>query len=111
MNRTYLYIIGLDNGQHFTKDGPVKIGISMNPGARARELQIGNAERLVVRDCYPYRDSRSARFIEKQLHEAFGDNRLVGEWFDVPSIDPAVYIGQEAIDDEKWRFLGWYPGI
>jgi hypothetical protein len=56
--------------------GPVKIGLGSNPQARRVELQVGNPGDLVVLFEVP-----GSRSIEANLHRAFADLRLRGEWF------------------------------
>lgn len=98
-----VYVIGTKDW-HFTKDGPVKIGLAADPQARLATLQIGCPDRLILRGIVEFPNRGIAKFVERELHNAFSECRLHGEWFDAPSIDPLVYIDQEAIDDS--RFVG-----
>lgn len=67
----YVYCIG-ERG----RDLGVKIGYSVNPTARVAELQTGNPRELVLLGAF-----QGTEADERDLHERyFGDN-LVGEWF------------------------------
>lgn len=71
---TYVYVIGPD-------EGPYKIGFAANLRSRHSGLQSGNHTRLVCHfaaadECAPKR--------ERELHERFAAQRLLGEWFNVP---------------------------
>lgn len=79
-----LYVIGAN------PLGPLKIGISLNPEGRLKQLQTGHPEKLHLFatgtasfTCgytkEPVRDSTAERFI----HSYLGDRRQVGEWFDI----------------------------
>lgn len=57
--------------------GPVKIGRANDPLRRARELQPGCAERIIVRAVLLDRGSE-----ERKLHSRFASVRLAGEWFE-----------------------------
>lgn len=57
--------------------GPVKIGRANDPLRRARELQPGCAERIIVRAVLLDRGSE-----ERELHTRFASVRLAGEWFE-----------------------------
>lgn len=104
----YVYVIGT-NDRHFTEDGPVKIGVTASPLKRKQHLQVGSPTELQFKGLVIYPSRVMAEFVEKSLHEAFADNRIRGEWFDIPSIDPLVWIDQEALEDE--RFLGEWVDI
>jgi len=64
----YVYFIQGVNG------GPIKIGYSLNPERRARDLET--ADRLIVLACFP-----GDRYTEHKLHHRFSGLRLNGEWF------------------------------
>lgn len=59
-----------------------KIGISVDPVRRLRQLQTGNAGLLSLVDHYP---TTRARRIESTLHGFYSANREMGEWFDMPA--------------------------
>ena len=73
--RTFLYAVG-------SKDGPCKIGITQNIGARLRMLQTGSAQKLELIFVYSAYDKQTARSLEKWFHNAHAEYRLTGEWFD-----------------------------
>ncbi len=55
----------------------VKIGKSVSPGARLKQLQTGCPDQLVL-----YRFvSHESPFTEKELHKKFFHLRVSGEWF------------------------------
>jgi hypothetical protein len=56
----------------------VKIGMSKDPYVRVKELQTGNANKLVIRYLVQSPDYKA---LERTLHQICGDLRLVGEWF------------------------------
>lgn len=65
---------------YFIRDdvhGRIKIGTSLNPLGRLRELQTGNGVRLRLMSISP-----GGRSAEQSYHKTFSDRRLVGEWFD-----------------------------
>lgn len=75
-----LYIIGA------SRDGPLKIGISVNPETRRRELQTGHPNRLHIYWRVP---NTHAAVVEDIAHRILDRWRLAGEWFDV-SIERAM---------------------
>lgn len=81
-----LYVIGGDGLPH------VKIGTSINPQKRLRQLQPGSPIRLTVLWTTPG-DST----LERQVHARFDAYRSYGEWFDLtPLGDPPTAV-QEAV--------------
>jgi hypothetical protein len=76
---------------YFARDqqtGRIKIGTSLRPRARLRQLQTGNGSRLELLGAVPGGPDR-----EQELHQTFRPWRLAGEWFD------------GAIAGEVWRLL------
>ena len=61
--------------------GPVKIGRATDPYRRARELQPGCADRIMVVSIIEGRGGD-----ERRLHELFATHRMHGEWF-APSLE------------------------
>lgn len=59
---------------------PMKIGWSKHPEFRARQLQVGNANPLVVYVSYPH---MMAPYVERALHKKYAKHRLSSEWFDI----------------------------
>lgn len=70
-------------------NGPVKIGIALNPSSRLMELQTGNPYLLLLRG---YR--AGGVDLERELHKRFESWRLNGEWFDAdaPGLDEEMAI-------------------
>lgn len=60
---------------------PVKIGISVQPEERLRDLQVASAFPLAV--VKKWKAGETARTVERALHRHFSKYRLSGEWFDV----------------------------
>ncbi|AJT62476.3 hypothetical protein T261_0787 [Streptomyces lydicus] len=61
----------------------VKIGTSVSPEKRLKELQTGNPDRLEV-----LWYTSGGRELEALLHQAFADHRVEGEWFDFGDVQP-----------------------
>lgn len=57
-------------------DGPVKIGLAVNPAARLSAVQVFNHERLVLLGT-----ALGGRAQETAYHARFAAHRLHGEWF------------------------------
>lgn len=57
-------------------DGPVKIGVAVDPESRRRILQVGNPAELHIRHTVP-----GSFHLEYELHGRFGEWRVRGEWF------------------------------
>ncbi|MFJ6486308.1 GIY-YIG nuclease family protein [Streptomyces sp. NPDC091682] len=74
---SYVYVIGS------VESTRVKIGTSVNPKKRLKELQTGNPERLELRWC-----TSGGRELETMLHQAFAAHRVEGEWFDFGDVQP-----------------------
>jgi hypothetical protein len=72
----YLYAI-LDE-----QTGYVKLGYSVNPDQRLRELQTANSGALRVIHRARIREDR-ARLVEQRLHHDLNHHRVRGEWFDL----------------------------
>ena len=71
---TYLYAI------RDTHTGYIKIGYSINPHDRLRELQTGSGGKLELVHSERVADS-SARLLEQSLHRELNPYRVRGEWF------------------------------
>lgn len=65
----FLYFIGSD-------DGPIKIGFSVNPKARLRQLQHASPYDLRILATIP-----EGQDLEAHYHRCFAAHRLRGEWF------------------------------
>lgn len=66
----HIYFVQAEQG------GPIKIGVSVDPERRLRELQTASPYRLVIRRTVP-----NEGHAERWLHEVFGPYRMEGEWF------------------------------
>lgn len=71
LSQNYIYLIGSD-------DGPLKVGVSVNPGSRVRTLQGAHPHELRVMQTWR---SDHARAIETAAHIALREFRVRGEWF------------------------------
>ena len=69
----YIYVIGSDQP-------PYKVGISVNPQKRLRELQTGHPERLRVLHEQETEYDRT-RLLERVIHRHLKHHRCEGEWF------------------------------
>lgn len=73
--QTYVYFIQAGKGH-------IKIGVSKDPEARLRELQVGASGReLVLLATLPFRSREEAFEMEKYLHAELAKFRINGEWF------------------------------
>jgi predicted GIY-YIG superfamily endonuclease len=79
---SFLYVIAAH------KEGPVKLGLSMDPQRRVRQLQTGSAEALFIHHVEEVSDGR-VKIAEKALHQMLGHKRLKGEWFNI-SVEDAI---------------------
>lgn len=68
----FVYLYAIQQGEN----GPIKLGLAKDPRERLKTLQQGNPERLHGLAAW-----RALRLEERQLHEEFAADRLVGEWF------------------------------
>lgn len=60
--------------------GRYKIGISINPVERVKQLNVGNPEQLEL--IHYYQANEAGYLSERAAHEVYEDHRLHGEWFD-----------------------------
>lgn len=113
MRYSYLYLLECrDDG------GPtyVKIGVTMNPGSRLSGILVGcpiKARSFAIREV-GWRDV--ARKIERNLHRAFEDRRVQGEWFKIDLTSPedkAIFHDAlaQAIHDHKGHKNGVWSTI
>lgn len=73
---TSVYVIGMRNG-------PCKVGISDNPGARLGALQTGCPFELVLFGHREFPSRAHARALEVAIHDFLAEHRVSGEWFDI----------------------------
>ena len=71
---TYVYFI--QSGY-----GAIKVGIAKSPEKRMANMQVSIPKPLRLIAKFPMPDRQSARNLEKDLHEAFADEHIRGEWF------------------------------
>ena len=81
MKISYLYIIG-------SKDGPYKMGFSVNPNRRLKQLQTGHSLDLLVHYIKEV-DRALVKYLEYLLHKEIGRFKIRGEWYDMP-LDQAI---------------------
>ena len=76
----YVYLITMTNAPPGQEK--VKIGGSIDPGARRTQLQVGNPWTLVVSDRYPVNDVVRA---EAAAHNDMSAYLFRGEWYNFPT--------------------------
>ena len=72
----YLYLISCKSGFETF----YKVGISNDVEARLAQLQTGNPLKLSIEACYGF---NNAEIVEKSIHQAWKNEKVRGEWFDV----------------------------
>jgi hypothetical protein len=77
----YIYFIGV------SLDSPVKIGFSLNPWARLKEVSTGNHEKLEVLLTF-----KASKKFESELHNAFSEFNIKNEWFQLPEDIISVFV-------------------
>jgi len=86
----YLYVIGRKNV------GPWKIGISINPQWRIRDLQSGSPELLVIHCLLNAKTRNNAENLERKTHAEFIKVHSHGEWFDASLGDVIAFLNMMA---------------
>lgn len=108
INREHKTTIGVPKVYFITNEefSRVKIGTSVHPNKRLRQVQTGNPERLSL-----YGTVIGDRVFEKEIHKELQSNRLNGEWFAFPSCKSRIdeLLGREReVDTGKvyslWEF-------
>ncbi len=79
---SFLYVIAHDI------NGPVKLGLSISPTKRLKQLQTGSATVLSLFHTEEIEDSK-VKIAEKALHKTLSHIRLKGEWFNM-TVDDAI---------------------
>lgn len=79
----FIYVIGSKTSSR------LKIGYTKNLSKRLSVIQTGNPESLSVLYSVEVSDLKTARFIEKKIHNELRLNWCKGEWFDIP-LDDAI---------------------
>lgn len=90
---TFLYVIGPMNG-------PYKIGYSKTPNKRAKQLQTGHQEPLIVHYTSSV-DIKQAKIFESLIHKNLVYSKIRGEWFDT-----TIDIAKSEIEFVKIRYGG-----
>jgi hypothetical protein len=72
----YLYLISCKSGFETF----YKVGISNDVESRLAQLQTGNPLELSIEACYGF---DNAEIVEKSIHQAWGKEKIRGEWFNV----------------------------
>jgi BRO family, N-terminal domain/Meiotically up-regulated gene 113 len=75
-----MYVYAIRN----TVTGNVKLGISRNPEARVKQLQIGNDCKL---ELVAYQKAYNRFADERALHIANQSKRIIGEWFSGEAVE------------------------
>ena len=76
--KNYIYFAICRAGKNPSKNDKVKIGISRNPEKRISNLQTGSPYDIFIWYKFPV---KSAKIMERNLHEKFKYFRIKGEWF------------------------------
>ena len=77
----HLYVIS----EIKSHDGPIKIGYSIHPTSRLKELQTGNPNKIIIWGSISVKQKIIAELVEKIIHSHLKDNNLHkhGEWFNL----------------------------
>jgi len=70
----------------------IKIGVSQNPDARLRELQVGSPKRLTLVDARDFTWREQALAVEKGIHLELAKQHESGEWFRKHPVDPLRWL-------------------
>jgi hypothetical protein len=83
-------------------DNRYKIGISVDPRKRLKQLQTGNHDELTIIHTY---ESVNASKIETTLHNRYSHARKIGEWFDMSLSDELVFLENCKTIDQNINLL------
>lgn len=102
----HVYIIcRIVNGQ---LSQPVKIGVSVSPVARLRELQTGSPHSLIIVRAFRCPSKAVAHEIERDMHKRLSDVCESGEWFNVDPIMAVAFLAMAAeVYSGETSSLGW----
>jgi len=92
----YIYLI------QSLEDGYYKIGVSIHPNKRIKELNTGNSSLLKLIETY---QSEFANQIERALQRRYEHLRKNGEWFDMSIINEVSFIEECNKIEENIVFL------
>jgi predicted GIY-YIG superfamily endonuclease len=73
-----MFVYVLTNGMDY------KVGISVNPEKRIKQLQTGNGDTLSLVWTKRVRDRDAARSFERDIHRGLKQCKKEGEWFKLP---------------------------
>ncbi len=85
----YVYIMGHLDAQNCVT-GPTKVGISVHPQYRLKQVQADEPGKIVLVAMFSFWKRAHAYRVEQTFHRACADYRLRGEWFD---IEPFQVVG------------------
>lgn len=85
----------------------VKIGISRDPSARLRQLQLANPGEVRLIHTRVFSTRPGAIKVERSLHKRFADHRLLGEWFSIPAERAIKWV--ERAKDPEIHHKDWHP--
>jgi hypothetical protein len=74
-----------------TSNDEYKIGISVHPQKRLKEVQTGNASEIIICNIY---ESEYANKIEKALHSHYSYVKKMGEWFTLSLKEELEFINE-----------------
>jgi hypothetical protein len=74
--KRFIYILSLDGSPNVCK-----VGISINPEQRAKNLQTGSPARISVFRAWCFDNLKDARNLEAIMHAALSEYQMIGEWF------------------------------
>ena len=97
MSDSFLYVIAA------SVTGPVKLGISVDPARRLKQLQTGHAEKLHLYHSAPARLEK-ARLYERLLHRDISHTKSYGEWFSLTVEQAVAHIRFTFIEYEPSEF-------
>ena len=84
---------------YFISDGNgfIKIGRSTNVNQRIKQMQTGNAHKLILLSQFKTQNDKE---MEQRIHDKYAKFRYRGEWFSIDGIDK-FWIGEVKIQLEK----------
>lgn len=71
-----------------------KIGISINPTRRKRQIELASGTRVNIIKCWETLDAKALE-VEQYLHIQFARKRLQGEWFSKITVADIEYAGYD----------------
>lgn len=81
----YIYLI------HSLEDSNYKIGVSIRPKKRLKQLQTGNSSELKLVETYK---SEFADQIERTLHRRYTHLKKEGEWFNLGISNEVTFVSE-----------------